>query len=716
MAARRAARPVDRCSARPARRRLRRSRAGGGGRAAGRTVVRGLRRAAYAGADTALARAARRRGGLWCDVGVRRAAPPGCATCTRPSRSRRTRWVATATSPWPACTAAPTSTRRRPTPGDGTTSRAITRRMNDCASRLYGGVTPVEAQARLDVDPEHTIEGAEERTRLAAAGHRRDHCVLRRHLLRHPRADAPLRGDDRPAGAAALRRTTPRRARTSPVRDARGCRSFGQSVVPAVVAALGLVPRGRARATTCRSATQVLQTERLSRFQRMEFVSGHGEGWALYAERLMDELGYFDDPPRSSWATCPNAGAARGTRGARHRPAPRAHDPGRRRPACCSRGSRATIRAARVWDAEIGPRLPRACARCSPTRSRRSEVDRYLGIPGQAICYKVGERVWLAGARGRRRGGRRRVRPQGLAHEGARARARWASTFCATSSPAPDCRARERLASLGPVSAPSRRSLAAAAAVAAGAAAIALLPVPGVSAVPGVVAASAPQGVTATGRWPGVPQRPSLVVGRDVGAGPPVRGATPGAAPTRRTCCSSSARCTGRSRAARAVVRKVRRLAPPGQVQVWTIVYDEPGRRRPATRRNARKVDLNRNFPHRLATDVHEPRSTTPAAVPPASPRPGRSWPSLDRAAAGPDRVVPPGLPVRRRRQPQDPDLVAAPGSRPRPPDDRGALPRPVRRDAVGWYNARLRRFRRDRGAAGTGARGPRATSTPGRR
>jgi uncharacterized protein (DUF885 family) len=25
----------------------------------------------------------------------------------------------------------------------------------------------------------------------------------------------------------------------------------------------------------------------------------------------------------------------------------------------------------------------------------RSEVDRYLGTPGQAISYKVGERVWL---------------------------------------------------------------------------------------------------------------------------------------------------------------------------------------------------------------------------------------------------------------------------------------------------------------------------------
>ena len=39
-----------------------------------------------------------------------------------------------------------------------------------------------------------------------------------------------------------------------------------------------------------------------------------------------------------------------------------------------------------------------------PTEFLASEVDRYLGMPGQAISYKVGERVWLEGRdRARRR-------------------------------------------------------------------------------------------------------------------------------------------------------------------------------------------------------------------------------------------------------------------------------------------------------------------------
>ena len=44
-------------------------------------------------------------------------------------------------------------------------------------------------------------------------------------------------------------------------------------------------------------AQMMYQADSLTRFQRLGVaISGHGEGWALYAERLMHELGYLDDP------------------------------------------------------------------------------------------------------------------------------------------------------------------------------------------------------------------------------------------------------------------------------------------------------------------------------------------------------------------------------------------------------------------------------------
>src|SRR5690242_19802066 len=38
------------------------------------------------------------------------------------------------------------------------------------------------------------------------------------------------------------------------------------------------------------------RSDRLSRPQRTSGASGYMEGWALYAERLMDELGYLTEP------------------------------------------------------------------------------------------------------------------------------------------------------------------------------------------------------------------------------------------------------------------------------------------------------------------------------------------------------------------------------------------------------------------------------------
>ncbi len=123
--------------------------------------------------------------------------------------------------------------------------------------------------------------------------------------------------------------------------------------------------------------------EELSRFQRTAgFVSGHGEGWALYAERFMGELGYLDDPAFELGML--SAQAMRAVRvivdiGMHLElpiPARERFHPGDR------------------WNAEIA--LPFVIERsCFPADFMKSEVDRYLGLPGQAISYKVGEREWL---------------------------------------------------------------------------------------------------------------------------------------------------------------------------------------------------------------------------------------------------------------------------------------------------------------------------------
>jgi len=114
----------------------------------------------------------------------------------------------------------------------------------------------------------------------------------------------------------------------------------------------------------------------LNSWRRQSWTSGHGEGWALYAERLMEELGYLDDPAN-------RLGMLDGQR----------------------------MRAARVV-LDIGVHLEKtrpdgtgpwtgdfAFEFLSHNVNMnepfvRFEVNRYLGWPGQAPSYKVGQRIW----------------------------------------------------------------------------------------------------------------------------------------------------------------------------------------------------------------------------------------------------------------------------------------------------------------------------------
>ena len=129
-------------------------------------------------------------------------------------------------------------------------------------------------------------------------------------------------------------------------------------------------------------AIATINSEKLSRFQRNTFVSGHGEGWALYAERLMDEFGFLENPEyRLGYLYAQAFRAARividtGIHCGFTIPQSSSWHPGEQ------------------WTPELMLEFLSAHS-SSDDEFNRSEINRYLGWPGQAISYKLGERVWL---------------------------------------------------------------------------------------------------------------------------------------------------------------------------------------------------------------------------------------------------------------------------------------------------------------------------------
>jgi uncharacterized protein (DUF885 family) len=117
--------------------------------------------------------------------------------------------------------------------------------------------------------------------------------------------------------------------------------------------------------------------DQLSRFAKTNFVSGHGEGWALYAERFADELGWFTE-----------AGTRLGMLGGSALRAARVViDIGVHLDLPLPDGSR--------WTFDKSCEVLGTSGRGEPHRIQ-AEVVRYFGWPAQAISYKLGERAWLA--------------------------------------------------------------------------------------------------------------------------------------------------------------------------------------------------------------------------------------------------------------------------------------------------------------------------------
>jgi uncharacterized protein (DUF885 family) len=156
------------------------------------------------------------------------------------------------------------------------------------------------------------------------------------------------------------------------------------------------VPKGVTEFSTWRERTtvyhegvpghhlQIAQTayrrEILNKWRRIaSWISGHGEGWALYAERLMADLGYLDDP--ADYLGMLDGQSLRAARVVL--------DIG----VHCGFDAPAEVGGG-AWTYDKAWTFLSAHANMAEG-FLRFELDRYLGWPGQAPSYKIGERLWL---------------------------------------------------------------------------------------------------------------------------------------------------------------------------------------------------------------------------------------------------------------------------------------------------------------------------------
>ena len=259
--------------------------------------------------------------------------------------------------------------------------RRLDAELRKCAAQIKPGATLEEVRQFLDTDPKHSIDGEENLRRwlqdlmdqamsfLIGNGHFSIPESIRT-------IDAKI---SPPGGAAAQYYMPPSEDLSRPGSTwypANGRTRFPLWSEPTTAYHEG-VPGHHLQI-----GMAVVNREKLSRFQRNEFVSGHGEGWALYAERLMDEFGFLERPEyRLGYLYAQAFRAARvvvdiGMHCEKKIPVTWPWNPGE------------------SWTPELAFQFMSARS-SSDDAFNRSEVDRYLGWPAQAISYKLGERVWL---------------------------------------------------------------------------------------------------------------------------------------------------------------------------------------------------------------------------------------------------------------------------------------------------------------------------------
>ncbi|MFJ4966381.1 hypothetical protein EES43_02525 [Streptomyces sp. ADI96-02] len=250
------------------------------------------------------------------------------------------------------------------------------------AERILPGAGPWEALAHLDVHGRH-IEGVEEvRTWLQGL---MDEAIEALDGTHFDLAERVRKVESRiapPGGAAAPYYTGPSEDFSRPGRT--WLPTMGETRFPVYDLVSTWYHEG-VPGHHLQIAQWTHVADSLSRYQAsVGQVSANAEGWALYAERLMDELGFLPDAERRlGYLDAQMMRACRvivdiGMHLELEIPAESPFHPGER------------------WTPELaqeffGDHSGR------PADFVESELTRYLSMPGQAIGYKLGERAWLLG-------------------------------------------------------------------------------------------------------------------------------------------------------------------------------------------------------------------------------------------------------------------------------------------------------------------------------
>ncbi|WP_127573538.1 DUF885 domain-containing protein [Georgenia faecalis] len=256
--------------------------------------------------------------------------------------------------------------------------RRVVAEQEEMARRLYGpGARVREAMDRLDVEPARMIHGTDALQRWMQATSDEAVAALAGAEFDIPEPVRTLECRIAPTHTGGIYYTGPSADFSRPGR-------MWWSVPPGVTE----FATWREKTTVYHEGVpghhlQIGQTafrsDLLNTWRRLAcWVSGHGEGWALYAERLMADLGFLDDP-----------GDALGMLdGQRLRAARVVLDIGVHlgKPAPAEWGGG-------TWDAAKAWEFLRGNANMADG-FLAFELDRYLGWPAQAPSYKVGQRLW----------------------------------------------------------------------------------------------------------------------------------------------------------------------------------------------------------------------------------------------------------------------------------------------------------------------------------